>query len=111
VSKHEEFPKLTPETQAAYRAGCLAAFRNCTNPLLINRRFLAAFLREAMDQAWGNCGDDRWWDDLLAIANNLHSPPPTPPTLAQARAADLDTQEGIETVRAFLATLGQGGQL
>jgi hypothetical protein len=44
---------------------------------------------------------------LFAIANNLHSPPPPapPPTLAEARAADLDTPEGKAAVRDFLATL------
>jgi hypothetical protein len=44
---------------------------------------------------------------LFAIANNLYNPPPTPPTLAEARAADLDTPEGRDTVTAFLATLGE----
>jgi hypothetical protein len=75
-----------------------------------DRRFLATFLREAMAQALDN--DKSWdgcWDELKAIADNLHSPLP-PPTLAQARAADLETQEGIETVRAFLAALGEGEQ-
>ena len=46
------------------------------------------------------------WDELEAIANNLHSPPPLPTTLAQAREADLDTPEGKAAVRDFLATLG-----
>jgi hypothetical protein len=45
------------------------------------------------------------WDDIDAIANNLHNPPP-PPTLAKARTADLDTPAGKATFIAFLATLG-----
>jgi hypothetical protein len=53
--------------------------------------------------------DQHLWDELQAIASNLHSPPP-PPTLTQAREADLDTPEGRDVVRAFLATLGEGGQ-
>jgi len=40
---------------------------------------------------------------------NIHNTPP-PPTLAEAREADLDTAEGKATVTAFLATLGEGGQ-
>jgi hypothetical protein len=48
---------------------------------------------------------------LCAIADSLHNPPPTPPTLAQAREADLDTPAGRDVVRHFLATLGEGGQL
>ena len=96
---YEEFPELTPEAQAAYRAGCLAGSFSATPPTKEDRRYLSAFLREAMKQAYD-------WDELEAIANNLHSPPPLPTTLAQAREADLDTPEGKAAVRDFLATLG-----
>jgi hypothetical protein len=47
---------------------------------------------------------------LLETADNLYSAPPPPPTLAQARAADLDTPAGKAVVHAFLATLGEGVQ-
>ncbi len=108
---HVEFPALTPQTKAAY----LAAFPDTSDPFLHwgNRRCFSAFLREAMNQAFGKAGAwDECWDELNAIADNLHSPsPPPPPTLAQALAADLDTPEGKAAVRDFLATLGEGGQL
>jgi hypothetical protein len=107
VSKHVEFPELTPETRAAYGAGCLAAPFSVTAPTLTDRRYLAAFLREAIRQVRRRRA---LFSELEEIADNLHSPPPPPPTLAQARAADLDTLDGIETVRAFLASLQEGGQ-
>jgi hypothetical protein len=113
VSKHDEFPELTQQTQAAYRAGCRAGQFSPTPLTSFDRRYLAAFLREAMKQATDHVPNG-WetaflWDDLQAIASNLHSLP-TLPTLAQAQAADLDTPEGRDVVRAFLATLGQGEQ-
>ena len=101
---YEEFPELTPQAQAATRAGRLAASFPETPPTKEVRRYLSAFLLEAMNQT-----DD--WEELEAIANNLHSPPPPPPpppTLAQARAADLDTPKGKAAVSAFLATLVEG---
>ena len=105
-AQHEEFPYLTNEAIAAYRT----AFPNAVDPFVDhdNRRYLSAFLREAMKQATeGNCS---FLLELKDIANNLHSPPPPPPTLAQARGADLNTPEGKATVSAFLATLGEGVQ-
>ena len=107
MSNHVEFPELTPGTKAA----CDAAFF-ALKPgyyTYADRRSLAAFLREAMKQAWNNDWEE-CWDELKAIADNLHSPQPPPPTLAEARAADLDTPEGRDAVRAFLATLREGGQ-
>jgi hypothetical protein len=51
------------------------------------------------------------WDRLEDIADNLHNPPPTPPTLAQAReAARQLAGPSAEVVHAFLATLGEGVQ-
>jgi hypothetical protein len=110
MSKHEEFPRLTPEAWAARDAG-IQAIQSITATISPNdlRRCCAAFLREAMNQARDHYGFDAQIVGLEAIADSLYSPPP-PPTLAQARAADLDTQDGIETVRAFLATLEEGGQ-
>jgi len=109
VSQHEEFPELTQEAKAAWDAACIAGnVSPSTYGLHSTRRFFAAFLREAMKRSESRYGAPPW-DNLMAIANNLHSPPPRP-TLAEARAADLETQDGIETIRAFLATLGEGGQ-
>ena len=68
-----------------------------------HRRHLAAFLREAIKQARKDSGKV-YWDELEAIADNLHSPPPSP-TLAQAREADLDTPAGRDVVRDFLASI------
>ena len=110
-AQHEEFPYLTNEAIAAYRT----AFPNAVDPFVDhdNRRYLSAFLREAMEQAHHTGFIGGWpvkWEKLKAIANNLHSPPPPPPTLAQAREADLDTPAGRDLVRDFLATLGEGVQ-
>jgi len=112
VSKHEEFPELTQQAQAAYRAGCRAGPFSPTPLTKTDRRYLAAFLREALGQA-GVSSAFTWSDGsiigkLFAIADNLHSPPPPPPTLAQARAADLSTPAGRDVVRDFLASLGEG---
>jgi hypothetical protein len=106
---HEEFPELTQQTQASYRAGCQAGPFSPTLPTNTDRRYLAAFLREAIVQATEH-GCILCVNNLLAIADNLHSPPPLPPTLAQAREADLDTPAGRDVVRDFLATLGEGVQ-
>ncbi len=112
--EEEEFPELTQQTQAAYRAGCRAGPFSPPQLTIAARRYLAAFLREAMEQARYRFASSLWqdslWQELQAIANNLHSPPPPPPTLAQAREADLDTPAGKATVTAFLATLGEDGQ-
>jgi hypothetical protein len=127
MSKHVEFPELTPKARAAHDAA-INAIQSITVTISPNDfcRALAAFLQEALVQAelpltkrWSDVsqiGKLRWShgshiDKLFAIADNLHSPPPPAPTLAEAQAADLDTQEGIETVRAFLATLEEGGQV
>jgi hypothetical protein len=106
---HQEFPGLTPEAKAAFNAGCSAAHFPAGPIGLHDRRYLAAFLREAIEQATENycivnC------TKLRAIADNLHSPPPPPPTLAEARAADLDSPAGKAVVRGFLASLSEGTQ-
>ena len=104
MSKHEEFPPMTPETKAVidafYKAG----------PGLSDRKAFAAFLREAMKQAGSDTFSTlRWWDNLAAIANNLHSPPPPAPTFAQAREAARQLGgANAEVVHAFLATLKEG---
>ena len=110
MSNHEEFPDLTLKARAAYYAA-IDAIRNGEATISIRdfRRALAAFQREAIRQARR---PDRHlvWGDLEAIAANLHNPLPPPPTLAQAREADLSTPEGQTTVNAFLASLGEGVQ-
>ena len=104
---HVEFPELKPEALAAFKAGCAAAVFPAGPIGLQDRRYLAAFLREVIEQATENhCIVN--FRKLRAIADNLHSPPPPPPTLAQAREADLDAPEGRDLVRDFLATLGEG---
>jgi hypothetical protein len=111
VSQHIEFPRLTQEARAAHDAA-LTAIQSTTATISHNdfRRALRAFLCEAMNQACEAYVFNAQIARLEAIADNLHNPPLPPPTLAQARTADLETQEGIETVRAFLAALGEGGQ-
>ncbi len=105
---HVEFPALTPEAERALREA--DRHLDLSKPGW-HRRYLAAFLREAMKRALDKPGLwDESWDELKAIADNLHRPPPPPPTLVQARAADLGTPAGRDVVRDFLATLGEGGQ-
>jgi hypothetical protein len=107
-AQHLQFPGLTPKARAAFDValGAITSTK-ATISLADLRRALAACLREAMEQATDH--DLGLRDELQAIADNLHVPPP-PPTLAQARAADLETQEGRDVARAFLATLGEGVQ-
>ena len=100
---HEEFPPLTPEAAAAVDAGYSAAGVVMASDR--NRVLFAAFLREAVFQVSGYVDLPSSLNPLLEMANNLHSPPPLPPTLAQAREADLDTPAGRDVVRDFLATL------
>ena len=104
-TQHQEFPQLTQQAQAAYRAGCLAGSFPATPPANIDRRYLSAFLLEAINQATDRNGI-LLVSGLQAIANNLHSPPPPPPTLAQAREANLLSPEGRDVVCAFLMSLG-----
>ena len=107
MSQHNEFPELTQQTQAAYRAGCLAGPFSATPPTNTDRRYLSAFLREAMKQARPpGMSVLSKWKNLAAIADNLHALPPLPPTLAEAQEADLLTPEGRDVVCAFLLSLG-----
>jgi hypothetical protein len=111
MSNHVEFPELMPETAAAVDAGYGAASAVMAGDR--NRVLFAAFLREVVNQAqrsvFGN--DAGVLEQLKAIADNLHSPPPPPWTLAQAREAarKLGGQNAV-IVRAFLAALGEGVQ-
>jgi len=103
---HQEFPELTPETRAADEAGRSVAFVSLE--IYDHRRYAAAFLQEAIEQAKSKNGI-LVVNKLLAIADNLHSPPPPPPTLTEARAADLDTPAGRRVVYTSLASLGEDG--
>ena len=108
-NQYEEFPELTPEAKAAHRAGCLAAHCAATPQTNSDRRYLSAFLREAMKQAGVTLAHRPYGSEivtLFAIVNNLHSPPPPPPTLAQAQEANLLSPEGRDVVCAFLMSLG-----
>ena len=79
-NQHEEYPELTQQAQAAYRAGCFAA--SFSTPLTKpDRRYLAAFLREVIKGAGIWRINDEFprvivVEDLEAIANNLHALPP-----------------------------------
>ena len=103
--QHQEFPELTQQAQAAYRAGRLAAPCSATPLTKPDRRYLSAFLLEAINQATDRNGI-LLVSGLQAIAANLHSPPPPPPTLAQAQEANLLSPEGRDVVCAFLMSLG-----
>ena len=110
MSNREEFPTMTPETLSAYHAAVNAVEK--PGPIDISgadlRRALRAFLLEAMKKA--EHSGRPCWGALLDIAASLHNPPPLPPTLAEARKADLSTAEGRITVVTFLAALGEAGQ-
>jgi hypothetical protein len=112
-SQHVEFPALTPGAKkclvAAYKAVYPWHDGHKEDWTGSNRRGQAAFLREVIEQAEGTIASSTA-AKLRAIADNLHSPPPSPPTLAQAREADLESTAGRDLVRDFLATLGEGGQ-
>lgn len=114
MSRHEEFPELRPEIEAAMRAAAGPTAAIIVTFGSRERRRYAAFLREAMRQAStfnGHTMDlEGAWVRLMVFASNLHSPPPPPPTLAQVLKANLDTPKGKAVFRAFLATLGEGGQ-
>ena len=99
----KEFPYLSDEAVAAYRA----VFPCAVDPFMDhdNRRNLSAFLREVMMQAAWQVDLGTAWAYLGAIAANLHNPSPPPPTLAQAREADLESPAGRDLVRDFLANL------
>jgi hypothetical protein len=104
-TQHEEFPELTPEAERALREA--GRHLDPSQPSW-HRRYLAAFLREAVLQVFpGYRGLPSYSHSLLEMADNLYSAPPPPPTLAQARAAYLDSAAGRDVVRDFLATFGE----
>ena len=110
MSEHIEFPELTPDAKAALDRGSEASRLFASYSSERSRAFCQAFLREAMSRAQAVSVGGSAWQELAAIADNLRSPLPPPPTLAEARAANLHTAEGKATVSAFLETLGEGAQ-
>jgi hypothetical protein len=101
---HEKFPELTPASIAVVSAG-YGVTKASTPVQLYDRRSYAALLREAIKQARWDVDPGAAWASLHAIADNLHPLPPPPPTLAEARKADLSTPAGRDLVREFLANL------
>ena len=110
-TQHEEFPELIPKAERALREA--DRHLDLSQPGW-HRRYLAAFLREAVLQVFPDYrGLPSRFHSLLEMADNLYSapPPPPPPTLAQAREAARQLGgEDAAIVHAFLATLGEGGQ-
>ena len=112
-TQHQEFPQLTQQAQAAYRAGCLAGSFAATPPANIDRRYLSAFLLEAINQATDRNGI-LLVSGLQDIAANLHTPPPPLPTREQMEQAlqSLIDQYGArvagEWTDAHLQTLSAG---
>lgn len=105
---HVEFPELTPEAERALREA--DRHLDSSKPGW-HRRYLAAFLREAVWQVFPGYGGLPWHShSLLKMADNLYSAPPPPPTLAEARAADLDSPAGKDVVRGFLASIREVDQ-
>ena len=115
-----EFPELTEATRIVLKDALNASDRWFFSEAFIasfeknhlsreDRRFLAAFMRAAMKQAGPpEISALMKWDFLADMHRNLHSPPPTPPTLAQAREAARQLGgANAEVVHAFLATLGE----
>ena len=102
-----EFPELTEATRIVLKDAMNASEKNHLSRE--DRRFLAAFMRAAMKQAGPpEISALMKWDFLADMHRNLHSPPPTPPTLAQAREAERQLGgANAEVVHAFLATLGE----
>ena len=108
---HNEFPELTEEAKEILTAAYRAAFPWHNGYKIewteANRIGAAALLRAAVEKAQ----EEGFWIHSIpyrrmeAIASNLHSPSPPLPTLAEARAADLNTLEGRNAVRSFLTLL------
>jgi predicted transcriptional regulator len=103
------FPNLTPEAKAAFDAALPGID---SSHFLFGRRALSAFLREAMKQAnhaWLMGQHTNTWEELEAIANNLHNPPPSLKeqalaVLDDAHRGDLSNDE-IATIRRALEAL------
>jgi hypothetical protein len=78
---HDEFPPLTHEAKCVLGQSINVSIPNW------NRRFAAAVIREAMEQASPDRRGSCKWDRLGAIADNLHALSPPPPTREQMEEA------------------------
>ena len=110
-----EFPKMPLDTKIAF----MAAERTIdSGPHLHTEakcRYLSAFLREAVLQAWPGYRNiprclQPYKHPLLRMAEDLCATLPSPPTLDQACKADLDDPVGRHVVRSFLLSLKEKEQ-
>lgn len=84
-TQHQEFPPLAPESEAILReAYQVLGGRDSAD---WRRAYLSAGIREAMRQAGADRHGPHNWNFLGAIADNLHAPPPAPPTREQMEQA------------------------
>jgi hypothetical protein len=81
---HDEFPELTHQAKCVLINSLKGIDVSIPNS---NRRFAAAVIREAMEQASPDRRGSCKWDRLGAIADNLHALPPPPPTREQMEMA------------------------
>ena len=91
-TQHVEFPELTQESKECLVAAYKVAFpwhKDCEDAWTeSNRIYQATFLREAVLQVFrGYKGLPSYSYSLLKMADNLHSPPPAPPTREQMNEA------------------------
>jgi hypothetical protein len=110
-----DFPRMPLDTQTAF----MAAERTIdSGPHLYTeakRRYLSAFLREAVFQAWPGYKNiprclQPYKHPLLRMAEDLCATLPPPPTLDEACKADLDDPVGRHVVRSFLLSLKEKQQ-
>jgi hypothetical protein len=87
--EHQEFPPLAPEAELVLRDA--EQIRDGLEDTIFGadwrRAYLSAGIREAMKQAGSDMHGSCKWDRLGAIADNLHAPPPSPPTREQMEEA------------------------
>ena len=105
---HDEFPPLT---NAVRNVLAVAFHKIDVSKPYWDRRFAAAVIREAKRQAAR--GDGFAWSDLDLIADNLHSPPPAPPTREEMLKAlqELENWQRIEAEAMPAAGVSAGKRL
>ena len=105
---HEEFPPLTQDAEAVMKAAVSTYPPGFVSiggdPEARVRRLAAAALREGMRQVEPDSTTERQWRHWLrleAIADNLHSPPSPPPSMAALRQAvqELEDWDGGMEIR------------
>ena len=90
MSQHIEFPPLTCESQSVLKVAGQELTSRIRDGGIIERRFAAAVIREAVKQAVpfdSSTLQVVTVADLLRIADNLHSPLQAPPTKEEMEAA------------------------